>query len=96
MWGPNSGGKALHLAHEDGGHHQHGSQIHTKGCPEEERLEENGSKGDWFQKICGEICCHKLCIFLFKTMVLMFLSRCYVFHIFKPPLFYFEKRHFQF
>ena len=70
------------------------SPASPQGCPEEERLEENGSKGDCFQKKCGEIWCHKLCIFLFKTMVLMFLSRCYVFHIFKPPLFYFEKKTF--
>ena len=40
------GGKALHLADEDGGHHQHGGQVHTQGCLKEERLEESGGKGD--------------------------------------------------
>merc|ERR1712126_67048 len=58
------GGQALHLAHEDGGHHQHGGQVHTQGCLKEERLEENGGKGDCCQKKCGEICCHQLTHYL--------------------------------
>ena len=32
-------GQALHLADEDGGHHQHGGQVHTQGCIKEERLD---------------------------------------------------------
>ena len=48
------GGQALHLADEDGGHHQHGGQIHAQGCLKEEGLEEGGGKGDRRQKKCGE------------------------------------------
>ena len=44
------GGQALHLADEDGGHHQHGGQIHTQGRLKEEGLEEGGGKGDCSQK----------------------------------------------
>ena len=40
------GGQALHLADEDGGHHQHGGQVHTQGCLKEERLEEGCGKSD--------------------------------------------------
>ena len=40
------GGQALHLADEDGGHHQHCGQVHTQGCLKEEGLEEGGGKGD--------------------------------------------------
>ena len=40
------GGQALHLADEDGGHHQHGGQVHTQSCLEEEGFEEGGGKGD--------------------------------------------------
>ena len=48
------GGKALHLAHENGGHHQHGSQIHTKGCPEEERLKKMVAKVIAFKRSVGK------------------------------------------
>ena len=40
------GGQALHLADEDGGHHQHGGQVHAQGRLKEEGLEEGGGKGD--------------------------------------------------
>merc|ERR1719209_1822822 len=30
------GGQALHLADEDGSHHQHGGQVHAQGCLKEE------------------------------------------------------------
>merc|ERR1712004_892979 len=62
------GGQALHLADEDGGHHQHGGQVHTQGCFKEIRLEEGGGKGDRCQKKCGEICRHQLTHYLpFQT-----------------------------
>ena len=54
------GGQALHLAHEDGGHHQHGGQVHTQGCLKEERLEEGGGKGDRCQKKGRKIGGHHL------------------------------------
>ena len=44
------GGQALHLADEDGGHHQHGGQVHAQGCFKEEGLEESGGKGDSSEK----------------------------------------------
>ena len=40
------GGQALHLADEDGGHHQHRGQVHTQSCLKEEGLEKSGGKGD--------------------------------------------------
>ena len=40
------GGQTLHLADEDGGHHQHSGQVHAQGCLKEEWLEEGGGKGD--------------------------------------------------
>ena len=39
------GGQDLHLADEDGRHHQHGGEVHTQGSLEEERFEECGGKG---------------------------------------------------
>ena len=39
-------GQLLHYTDEDGGHHQHGGQVHTQGGLKEERLEEGGGKGD--------------------------------------------------
>ena len=44
------GGQVLHLADEDGHHHQHGGQVHTQGRLKEERLEESGDKSDCSQK----------------------------------------------
>ena len=44
------GGQVLHLADEDGHHHQHGGQVHTEGRLKEERLEESGDKSDCSQK----------------------------------------------
>ena len=38
------GWQALHLADEDGRHHQHGGEVHTQGSLEEERFEECGGK----------------------------------------------------
>ena len=38
--------KALHLADEDGRHHQHGGQVHTQSGLKEEGLEEDGGKGN--------------------------------------------------
>ena len=49
------GGQALHLADEDGGHHQHGGQVHTQGRLKEEGLEEGGGKGDCSQKKGREV-----------------------------------------
>ena len=49
------GGQALHLANEDGGHDQHGGQVHAQGCLKEERLEEGGGKGDCSQKKGREV-----------------------------------------
>ena len=54
------GGQALHLADEDGGHNQHGGQVHTQGCLEEERLEEGGGKVDCSQKKGREVGGHHL------------------------------------
>ena len=54
------GGKAFHLAHEDGGHHQHGGQVHAQGRLKEERLEEGGGKGDCSQKNGREVGGHHL------------------------------------
>ena len=54
------GGQALHLANEDGGHDQHGGQVHAQGCLKEERLEEGGGKGDCSQKKGGEVGGHHL------------------------------------
>ena len=54
------GGQALHLADEDGGHHQHGGQVHTQGRLKEERLEEGGGKGDCSQKKGREVGGHHL------------------------------------
>ena len=45
-----SGGQALHLAHEDSGHHQHGGQVHTQGCLKEEWLEESSGIGGHHEK----------------------------------------------
>ena len=50
-----SGGQALHLADEDGGHQQHSSQIDTQSRLKEERLEEGGGKGDCSQKKGREV-----------------------------------------
>ena len=47
------GGQALHITDEDGGHHQHGGQVHTQGCFKEERLDEGGGKGDYSEKEGG-------------------------------------------
>ena len=58
------GGQALHLADEDGGHHQHGRQVHTQGSLEEEGLEEGGSKGDCYQKEGREVSGHHLACYL--------------------------------
>ena len=49
------GGQALHLADEDGGHYQHGGQVHTPSCFKEERLEEGGGNGDCSQKTGREV-----------------------------------------
>ena len=54
------GGQALHLADEDGGHHQHCGQVHTQGCLKEEGLEEGGGKGDCSQKEGREVGGHHL------------------------------------
>ena len=54
------GGQALHFADEDGGHHQHGGQVHTQGRLKEERLEEGGGKGDCSQKEGREVGGHHL------------------------------------
>ena len=54
------GGQALHLADEDGRHHQHRCQVHTQGCLKEEGLEEGGGKGDRCEENGGEIRCHQL------------------------------------
>ena len=54
------GGQAFHLADEDGGHYQHGGQVHTQGRLKEERLEEGGGKGDCSQKKGREVGGHHL------------------------------------
>ena len=54
------GGKALHLADEDGGHHQHGGQVHAQGGLKEEGLEEGGGEGDGKEKEGGEVGRHQL------------------------------------
>ena len=48
--GGRGGGQALHLADEDGGHHQHGGQVHAQGCLKEEGLKEGGGIGDHHEK----------------------------------------------
>ena len=45
-FGGGGGGQALHLAYEDGSHHQHGGQVHAQCRLKEERLEEGGGKRD--------------------------------------------------
>ena len=40
------GGLALHLADEDGGHHEHGGEVHAQCRLKEERLEAGCSIGD--------------------------------------------------
>ena len=47
------GRQYLHVADEDGGHHQHGGQVHTQGCLKEKGLEEGGGKCDHHEE--GEI-----------------------------------------
>jgi len=54
------GGQALHLADEDGGHHQHSGQVHAQRCLEEEGFEEGGSKGDHHEKDRRQIGRHHL------------------------------------
>ena len=54
------GRQALHLADEDGGHHQHSGQVHTQGRLKEERLEEGGGKSDRSQKKGWEVGGHHL------------------------------------
>ena len=54
------GGQALHLADEDGRHHQHGRQVHAQGCLEEEGLEEGGCEGDGNEKKRWKIGRHHL------------------------------------
>ena len=54
------GGQALHLADEDRCHHQHGGQVHTQGCLEEEGLEEGGGVGDHHEEERGEVGGHHL------------------------------------
>ena len=58
--GVGGGGQSLHLADEDGGHHQHGGQVHTEGSLKEEGLEEGGGKGDQHQEEGGEVGGHHL------------------------------------
>ena len=48
-------GKLLHHADEDGGHHQHGGQVHTEAGLEEEWLEESGGEGDCHEQDGGEV-----------------------------------------
>ena len=45
---------------EDGGHHQHGGQVHTQSCLKEEGLEEGGGKGGCKKKKGGKVCGHDL------------------------------------
>ena len=40
------GGQTLHLADEDGGHHQHGGQVHRHRGFKVERSKEGGGVGD--------------------------------------------------
>ena len=54
------GGQALHLADEDGGHHQHGGQVHAQGCLKEEGLEEGGGKGDHCEEKGRKVSGHHL------------------------------------
>ena len=54
------GGQALHLADEDGGHHQHGGQVHTQCCLKEEGLEEGSGVGDHHEEEGGEVGGHHL------------------------------------
>ena len=54
------GGQALHLADEDGGHHQHGGQVHGERGLEEDRLEEGGGVGDRHEEDGGEVGGHHL------------------------------------
>ena len=49
------GWQALHLAEKDGGHHQHGGQVHAQCCLKEERFEERGCKSDCHEKNGGGI-----------------------------------------
>ena len=51
--GGRGGGQALHLADEDGLHHQHGGQVHAQSCLKEKRLEEGGGVGDHHEKHGG-------------------------------------------
>ena len=53
-------GQALHLADEDGGHHEHGGQVHTQGCLKEEGLEKGGGVGDHHEEERGEVGGHHL------------------------------------
>ena len=54
------GGQALHLADEDGCHHQHGGQVHAQGGLKEEGLEEGGGEGDGEEQEGGEVGGHQL------------------------------------
>ena len=54
------GGEALHLADEDGRHHQHGGKVHTQSRLKEEGLEEGGGKGDGQEKEGREVGGHDL------------------------------------
>ena len=54
------GGQALHITDEDGGHHQHGGQVHAQGGLKEEGLEEGGGEGDGKKKEGGEEGSHQL------------------------------------
>ena len=54
------GGQPLHLANEDGGHHQHVCEVDAQACFEEARLEEGCSKGDCDEKQGWEVSGHQL------------------------------------
>ena len=56
--GGRGGGQALHLADEDGRHHQHGGQVDAQGSFKEEGLEEGGGKSDGQQKEGREVSGH--------------------------------------
>ena len=92
--GGRGGGQALYLADEDGGHHQHGGQIHTQGCLKEERLEEGGGVGDHHEEEGGEVSGHHLAQDLPLHLYCHLNSLSGTIYIDQPIISDIEKRHF--
>ena len=90
--GGRGGRQALHLADEDGGHHQHGGQIHTQGCLKEERLADGGGICDHHEEEGGEVSGHHLAQDLHLYCHLNSLSG--TIYIDQPIISDMEKRHF--